>query len=154
MHPRPEPSATAATSTATDATVVTGTYTELVDKVRLEGAYRTWEQAEDAVRVVLSGLGRQLAGRERLDLAARLPLDAAFLLTSHSSEPGPLTGLGFVKDIAARTATTPGIARWDTGSVLTVVAALAGPDLVTRILARLPTGWALLFGRAELAPAA
>jgi hypothetical protein len=34
------------------------------------------------------------------------------------------------------------------------VAAYAGPDLITRILHRLPTGYALLFGRAELTPAA
>ncbi|MFI6984011.1 DUF2267 domain-containing protein [Embleya sp. NPDC050154] len=135
-------------------TTTVGTYTELLDKVRLEGAYRTRAQAEDAVRVVLSGLGRQLGGQERLDLAARLPLEAALLLTSHTAEPRPAGGLGFVKDIAARTDTTPGVARWDTGSVLTVVAALAGPDLLTRILTRLPSGWALLFGRAELAPAA
>ncbi|MFI6584627.1 DUF2267 domain-containing protein [Embleya sp. NPDC050493] len=143
MHPRSETSS-----------VALSTYADLVDKVRLEGAYRTREEAEDAIRVVLSGLGRQLTGRERLDLAARLPLEAALRLTSHTLDPEPSTGLGFVKDIAARTGTTPGIARWDTGSVLTVVAALAGPDLVTRILTRLPAGWALLFGRAELAPAA
>lgn len=142
------------TRTETSPTTTVGTYTELVDQVRLEGAYRTRAHAEDAVRVVLSGLGRQLAGRERLDLAARLPIEAALLLTAHTAERRPLTGLGFVKDVAARTDTTPGVARWDTGSVLTVVATLAGPDLLTRILTRLPTGWALLFGRAELAPAA
>ncbi|MFF4121556.1 DUF2267 domain-containing protein, partial [Streptomyces sp. NPDC001714] len=32
--------------------------------------------------------------------------------------------------------------------------ALAGPDLLTRILHQLPSGYALLFGRAELTPAA
>ncbi|WP_331773088.1 DUF2267 domain-containing protein (plasmid) [Embleya sp. NBC_00888] len=144
MHTRTEPSPT----------TTVGTYTELVDQVRLEGAYRTRAQAEDAIRVVLAGLGRQLAGRERLDLAARLPLEAALLLTAYTAEPRPSNGLRFVKDIAARTDTTPGVARWDTGSVLTVVATLAGADLLTRILTRLPSGWALLFGRAELAPAA
>jgi uncharacterized protein (DUF2267 family) len=143
MHPRSETSSMALS-----------THSDLVDKVRLEGAYRTREQAEDAIRVVLSGLGRQLTRRERLELAARLPLQAALLLTSHTLDPEPSTGLGFVKDIAALTGTTPGIARWDTGSVLTVVAALAGPDLISRILTRLPAGWALLFGRAELAQAA
>ncbi|MGC0417910.1 DUF2267 domain-containing protein [Embleya sp. AB8] len=144
MHPRNEPLSAPAVST----------YTELVDKVRLEGAYHTREQAEEALRVVLRELGRQLADRDRPDLAARLPLEAALLLTSHTTEARPSTGLGFVKAIAAHTGATPGVARWDTGSVLTVVAALAGPDLITRILTRLPPGWALLFGRAELAPAA
>ncbi|MER6611349.1 DUF2267 domain-containing protein, partial [Streptomyces sp. NPDC000927] len=44
--------------------------------------------------------------------------------------------------------------RWDTGSVFAAVAAHAGPDLITRILHQLPTGYALLFGQAELTPAA
>jgi len=38
--------------------------------------------------------------------------------------------------------------------VLTVVAGLAGPELLTWILARLPQGYALLFGRAEVMQAA
>ncbi|GHD80850.1 hypothetical protein GCM10010317_103330 [Streptomyces mirabilis] len=44
--------------------------------------------------------------------------------------------------------------RWDTGAVFAAVAALAGPDLLTRILRQLPSGFTLLFGRAELTPAA
>ncbi|RPK43120.1 hypothetical protein EES37_17650 [Streptomyces sp. ADI91-18] len=55
-----------------------------------------------------------------------------------------------MKDLAARTGATPATARWDTGAVLTVVARLAGPDLLARILRRLPDGYALLFGQAEL----
>ncbi|WP_234042212.1 DUF2267 domain-containing protein [Streptomyces marianii] len=57
----------------------------------------------------------------------------------------------FVKDLAARTGGTPATARWDAGSVLHVVAGLAGPRLLDRVLAALPSGYALLFGRAELA---
>lgn len=36
-----------------------------------------------------------------------------------------------------------GLTRWNTGSVLAPVAALAGPDLLTRIPRQLPSGYAL-----------
>ncbi|MEU6012384.1 DUF2267 domain-containing protein [Streptomyces sp. NPDC047453] len=130
------------------------TYEQLLEKVRYEGAYPTRERAEDAVRLVLAGLGRQLTGDERVELAARLPFEAATILTAQIPDTQPLTGWAFVKDLAARTGDTLGTTRWDTGSVLCAVAALAGPDLLTRILHQLPSGYAVLFGRAELTQAA
>ena len=39
-------------------------------------------------------------------------------------------------------------------AVLSVLRSLVGDELVTRILDQLPPGYALLFGRAELTPAA
>ncbi|MDF3149336.1 MULTISPECIES: DUF2267 domain-containing protein [unclassified Streptomyces] len=130
------------------------TFEHMLEKVRYEGAYPTRERAEEAVRLVVAGLGRQLAGDERVELAARLPLEAARVLTGQIPDPQPLTGWAFVKDLAARTGATLATTRWDTGSVLATVAALAGPELLTRILRRLPSGYALLFGRAELTQAA
>jgi uncharacterized protein (DUF2267 family) len=130
------------------------TYEQLLDKVRYEGAYPTRERAEEAVRLVLAGLGRQLTGDERVELAARLPFEAATILTAQIPDARPLTGWGFVKDLAARGGGTLGTTRWDTGSVLVAVGALAGSGLLTRILRQLPSGYALLFGRAELTPAA
>ncbi|MER6075645.1 DUF2267 domain-containing protein [Streptomyces sp. NPDC001817] len=129
-------------------------YEQMLEKVRYDGAYPTREKAEEAVRLVLAGLGRQLTGDERVELAARLPLEAARIFTAQIPDTQPLTGWAFVKDLAARTGATLATTRWDTGSVLCVVAALAGPDLLTRILRQLPSGYALLFGRAELTQAA
>ncbi|MFD8720434.1 DUF2267 domain-containing protein [Streptomyces sp. NPDC059629] len=129
-------------------------YEHMLEKVRYDGAYPTRERAEEAVRLVLSGLGRQLAGDERVELAARLPVEAARILTAQIPDTHPLGSWAFVKDLAARTGASPATARWDTGSVFSAVAACAGPDLITRILRRLPSGYALLFGRAELAQAA
>ncbi|WP_371525076.1 DUF2267 domain-containing protein [Streptomyces sp. NBC_01283] len=129
-------------------------YEQMLEKVRHEGAYPTRERADEAVRLVLGGLGRRLTGDERVDLAARLPLEAARVLTAQIPDPRPMTGWAFVKDLAARAGSSLATTRWDTGSVLTAVAAHAGPDLITRILGQLPTGYALLFGRAELTPAA
>ncbi|MFF8712772.1 DUF2267 domain-containing protein [Streptomyces sp. NPDC015184] len=129
-------------------------YEQMLEKVRYEGAYPTREQADEAVRLVLAGLGRQLTGDERVDLAACLPLEATRVLTAQIPDPRPLTGWAFVKDLAARTSASLATTRWDTGSVFSALAAHAGPDLTTRILGQLPTGYALLFGRAELSPAA
>ncbi|MET9736204.1 DUF2267 domain-containing protein [Streptomyces sp. NPDC006458] len=128
-------------------------YEQMLEKVRYEGAYPTREKADDTVRLVLSGLGRQLTGEERVDLAARLPLEAARVLTMQVPDIQPLTGWAFVKDLAARSGASLATTRWDTGSVFAAVAACAGRDLITRILHQLPTGYALLFGQAELNPA-
>ncbi|MFJ8536994.1 DUF2267 domain-containing protein [Streptomyces sp. NPDC093591] len=130
------------------------TFEHMLEKVRYEGAYPTRERAEEAVRLVVAGLGRRLTGDERVELAARLPLEAARILTEQIPDTQPLTGWAFVKDLAARTGASLATTRWDTGSVLTTVATLAGPELLTRILHQLPPGYALLFGRAELTQAA
>jgi hypothetical protein len=82
---------------------------------------------------------------------ALLPERAAGEFAAAVPDAEPLTGSAFVQDLAHRTGGTPATARWDAGVVLTPVAQLAGADLLTRILGRLPAGYALLFGRAELA---
>ena len=128
------------------------TFHQMLEKIRYEGAYPTRERAEDVTRGVLGALGRQLTGDERVDLAACLPTEAALVFTGQIPDTQPLTGWGFVKDLASRTGGTPATARWDTGAVLAVVGHLAGPGLLDRIIAQLPPGYALLFGRAELTP--
>lgn len=134
---------------------VTGmTFEQMLERVRYAGAYPTRERAEEAVRAVLAALGRQLTGDERVELAARLPFEAALTLSGQAPALEPLTGWGFVKDLAPRIGGTPATTRWDTGAVLTTVADLAGDDLLGRILTQLPPGYALLFGRAELTQAA
>ncbi|WP_019544693.1 DUF2267 domain-containing protein [Streptomyces sulphureus] len=125
-------------------------YPELLERVRRAGAYADVERAEQVVGDVLAGLGRQLTGEERGELAALLPAEAAQLLVAEVPDIRPLTGWGFVKDLATRTGGTLARTRWDVGSVLRVVADLADRDLLDRILAQLRPGYALLFGRAEL----
>ncbi|MET9887481.1 DUF2267 domain-containing protein [Streptomyces sp. NPDC006430] len=126
------------------------TYDQMLERVRYEGAYPTRERAEEAVRNVLAALGRQIVGNELVELASRLPAEAGLVLTAQVPDAEPLSGWGFVKDLAARNGATPATTRWETGAVLAVVAHLSGPDLLARILCRLPEGWALLFGQAQL----
>ncbi|MEV6793498.1 DUF2267 domain-containing protein [Streptomyces sp. NPDC051320] len=146
MSPLPLPEQT---SSAPDMT-----FDRMLETVRYDGVYPTRERAEEVTRAVLAALGRQLTGDERVALAARLPSEAARIFAGQVPDTEPLTGWGMVKDLATRTGGTPATARWDTGTVLAVVARLAGPDLLDRILAQLPSGYALLFGRAELVQAA
>ncbi|MFD9377891.1 DUF2267 domain-containing protein [Streptomyces sp. NPDC059999] len=128
----------------------TMTFDQMLERVRYEGAYPTRERAAEALHHVLTALGRQLTGDERVDLAQCLPVEAALTLTAQIPESEQLTGWGFVKDLATRTGVSPAIARWDTGAVLALVTRLADPDLLARILQNLPDGYALLFGQAEL----
>lgn len=128
----------------------TTTYEGFVEKVRYEGAYPTYEQADAVVRAVLAQLGRMVTGDERVALAARLPREAAAVLAAQIPTHEPLTGWGFVKDLASRTGRSPAVTRWDTGAVLSTVALLTGPELLSRILTALPAGYGVLFGRAEL----
>ncbi|MFE6195641.1 DUF2267 domain-containing protein [Streptomyces sp. NPDC057838] len=127
----------------------------LVESVRASGQYETWTKAEQVTRTVLAALGAHVIGDERVDLARALPEEAARLIAAQVPATHRLTAARFVDEVASRTpGATSATARWDVSSVLSVLPPLIGDDLVTRILAQLPPGYALLFGRADLSPAA
>ncbi|MFI7414588.1 DUF2267 domain-containing protein [Streptomyces sp. NPDC049627] len=128
-------------------------WSELIDGVRDAGQYATTAEAERVTRIVLSALGGHVIGDERVELARALPEEAARVIASQIPATRPLTAAEFVDSVAARIeGATPATARWDVSSVLSVLPKLAGDDLLDRILRQLPPGYALLFGRAELAP--
>ncbi|SDL05042.1 DUF2267 domain-containing protein [Streptomyces indicus] len=130
-------------------------WSRLIDAVREAGQYTTAAEAERVTRIVLSALGGQLVGDERVDLARQLPEPAARVFAAAVPATRQLNAAEFVADVAARIeGATPATARWDVSSVLSVVGEAAGDALATRILAQLPPGYALLFGRAELMQAA
>ncbi|MGC9377931.1 DUF2267 domain-containing protein [Streptomyces sp. MH13] len=142
------------TAPATLSTEPAMSFGQMLEQVRYNGAYPTRERAEEVVSAVLAALGRRVTGEERVELAARLPREAARIFASEIPMTDSLTGWAFVRDLAARTGGSLATTRWDVGSVLGVVAHLAGPALLDRILDRLPSGYAILFGRAELTQAA
>ncbi len=150
VTPAPEPRPTPEPRPAQDPA-----WRELVDAVREAGQYPTRSEAESVTRVVLSALGGHVVGDERVDLARALPEEAARVVASQIPATRSLTAAEFVDSVAARIeGATPATARWDVSSVLSVLPPLVGDELVTRILGQLPPGYALLFGRAELTPAA
>ncbi|MGK5639225.1 DUF2267 domain-containing protein [Streptomyces sp. URMC 126] len=131
------------------------TWHDLVRRIRTAGRYTTDREAEDVLRAVLGVLGGHVTGEERCELAALLPPEAGAVLAGSIPLTQPLTAPGFVDAVAAALGSVPPpTARWAAGTVLTELADTAGEDLTGRILAQLPRGYALLFGRAELVPAA
>ncbi|GGQ18503.1 DUF2267 domain-containing protein [Streptomyces mutabilis] len=142
------------TAPETITTLPAVSYVQMLEQVRYNGAYPTRERAEQVVSAVLAALGRRITGEERVELAARLPREAARVFAAEIPGTDELTGWAFVRDLASRTGGTLATTRWDVGSVLGVVARIAGPALLDRVLAQLPSGYAILFGRAELTQAA
>jgi uncharacterized protein (DUF2267 family) len=127
---------------------------DLVDTVRESGQYATTAEAARVTRTVLSALGGHVTGEERVELARHLPEEAARLISSQIPVTRPLTAAEFVDTIAVRLeGATPATARWDVSSVLSILPQAVGTPLIDRVLAQLPSGYALLFGLPELAPA-
>ncbi|MFI6847744.1 DUF2267 domain-containing protein [Kitasatospora sp. NBC_00085] len=126
----------------------------LLQQIRALGRYTSDEEAERVLAVVLTVLGSQLTGEERCDLAAALPEPDRAVFAAQVPLPAPVAAPAFVEAVAHALNTTLAGARWDTSSVLTALADLAGRPAADRVLAGLPRGYALLFGRADLAAAA
>ncbi|MFH8340336.1 DUF2267 domain-containing protein [Streptomyces sp. AM6-12] len=142
--PKPHPSPADSTS-----------WESLTEAVREAGRYPTRAEAERITRIVLSALGSHVTGDERVVLAQSLPPEAGRLIAAQIPVPEPLTAREFVDSVSTRLPdSTPATARWDVSSVLTTLSTYLTPDLTDRILSQLPPGYALLFGRAELAPMA
>ncbi|MCX5261480.1 DUF2267 domain-containing protein [Streptomyces canus] len=128
-------------------------WTDLAEAVQDAGQYVTTTEADHVLRVVLSALGDHVTGEERVDLARALPEEAARIIASRIPLNRPLSAPEFVDTVAARIeGATPATARWHVSSVLSVLPELVGDELVDRVLAQLPSGYALLFGKAELVP--
>ncbi|AYN41117.1 DUF2267 domain-containing protein [Streptomyces dangxiongensis] len=128
---------------------------ELTEAVREAGQYPTRTEADHVTRTVLSALGGHVTGEERVALAQALPLEAGRLIASQVPEAEPLAAREFVESVATRIeGSTPATARWDVSTVLSVLSDHVGEPLTTRVLSQLPPGYALLFGRADLAAAA
>ncbi|MEV6615307.1 DUF2267 domain-containing protein [Streptomyces sp. NPDC051051] len=126
-------------------------WNELIAAVRESGQYPTTTEAERVTRTVLSELGGQLTGDERVALARALPREAAGTIASRIPALRPRSAREFVDAVATRIeGATPATARWHAGSVLGALPPRIGDTLTDRLLAQLPPGYALLFGRVEL----
>ncbi|MFE8009446.1 DUF2267 domain-containing protein [Streptomyces sp. NPDC057418] len=122
-----------------------------LDKVQERGSYRSPHEAERAARTVLALLGAHLVGKDRSDLAAKLPETFALILLNPLQAAEPLSPERFVRATAAWIeGATEQTALWDVGAVLSVAADAAGEDLTQRLLLQLPPGYDLLFGHPVL----
>ncbi|MHC8564302.1 DUF2267 domain-containing protein [Streptomyces albidoflavus] len=123
-------------------------WTRFLEAIRYRGVYPTRERAEEAARLVIAGLSRQLDASVRAQLAAALPAEAARLLKGEEAAARPCPGGRSWRSWPRG----PAPAAQPAGTRLR-------PDrrrrtdrtrLLDRVLDRLPPGHALLFGRAEL----
>jgi uncharacterized protein (DUF2267 family) len=125
-------------------------YDQFLASVRGRGEYADRQEAERVMRTVLGVLGQRLEAGEAKDLASQLPMQAAVPLVERQ---GPAEALGvreFLGRVAATTGATEETAQWDASAVLTTVAdAVTGGEL-NDVLTQLPSGYAVLFGRAGL----
>ncbi|GAB3142706.1 DUF2267 domain-containing protein [Micromonospora sonneratiae] len=125
-------------------------YDEFVARVRERGEYPDPYEAEQVTRLVLGVLAQRLSADEAEDLAAQLPLPAGAWLTE---QRGPAAAFGvqeFLDRVAMGVGATGRTAQWDASAVLcTVAEAVSGGEL-NDILSQLPSGYAVLFGRASL----
>lgn len=127
-------------------------WSEFLARVQEQGQYATTAEAERVTRIVLSALGGHLARPERDELAACLPSEARRVLTDQLEVTRPLPAAEFVDTLVLRLeGATAATARWDASSVLGTLAEVVDTPLLNRLIAKLPPGWALLFGRAQLA---
>ncbi|MEU8675524.1 DUF2267 domain-containing protein [Streptomyces sp. NPDC048560] len=122
-------------------------WSAFLDAVRDRGSYRSPHEAERAARTVLALLGAHVVGKERSELAAKLPDTFALILMNPLQAAEPLSPERFVRATAAWIdGATERTAVWDVGAVLSVTADAAGEDLTRRLLLQLPPGYDLLFG--------
>ncbi|MFE0347984.1 DUF2267 domain-containing protein [Streptomyces griseoluteus] len=129
-------------------TVTTMQPRSFTEAVREVGRYRSTAEAEAVTHTVLLALSAHLPATERAELTPLLPTEAT---VSAPLAPRPLTAREFVESVALHIENaTPATARWHVTSVLTALAQQLGIAHTTRLLSQLPSGYALLFGRAEL----
>lgn len=116
--------------------------------VQERGEYPTRAEAEQASRVVLALLGAHLVGQVRAELAAGLPETLELILLNPLQAHEPLSPERFIRATAAWIeGATEKTATWDVSAVLSVVADVAGEDLMNRVLLQLPPDYDVLFGR-------
>lgn len=127
-------------------------YDQFVSVVQDRGEYGSAAEAATVAKSVLRVFAGRIDPGEADDLADQLPppLDEAV----RSGTQGQAEGYGveeFCRRIARRTGARPSTAEWDASAVLSTVAdAITGGEL-NQLLTQLPSGYATLFGKADLA---
>jgi uncharacterized protein (DUF2267 family) len=127
-------------------------YHEYLARVRELGEYGSQEEAAKVTEAVLSVLAQRISPGEVDDLASQLPGPLGQSLTAAKPQQAESFGIEeFYRRVAERIGARPRTAEWDASAILTAVAdAVSGGEL-NQILSQLPSGYAVLFGRADLA---
>ncbi|MDG9709576.1 DUF2267 domain-containing protein [Streptomyces sp. DH10] len=124
---------------------------EFLAQVRERGEYNNQEEAERITTAVLDVLSQRITPGEAADLASQLPEPLRGPLTGDRDRPSESYGVEeFLRRVAERVGARPRTAEWDASAVLSTLAdAVSGGEL-NQILSQLPSGYAAMFGRADL----
>ena len=112
---------------------------EFIAEVRDRGQYLDQDQAERAVKAVLTVLGERLAGGEPKDRAGQLPGDLAEFLLRRAGQEESYGVDGFIDRIAEElSGATAETARQDATAVLTTLSETVTAGEFSDVLAQLP----------------
>lgn len=125
-------------------------YDKFLSNVSDRGEYVDRDEADRITGSVLGVLAERLDAGEANDLAAQLPDGAASELAAKTGMGEQLSVHEFLDRVAAATGATTMTAEWDASAVLTTVAEAISPGELNDVLGQLPSGYAVLFGRADL----
>ncbi|MEU3019272.1 DUF2267 domain-containing protein [Nocardiopsis sp. NPDC007018] len=127
-------------------------YDEFLAQVRDVGEYEDQREAEQVTRAVFSVLAERLPGTTLDHLAAQIPepLDEA-LRPLDGLEAEPFGIEEFYSRVAEATGARPLTAQQDSGAVLSTVGRAVSGGELNQVLSHLPSGYAVVFGKPELA---
>ena len=125
---------------------------EFLARVRERGEYTSQDEAHQITEQVLDVLSERISPGEVKDLASQLPTPFGQALTVVEREQAENFGIEeFYRRVAERTGARPRTAQWDASAVLSTVAdAVSGGEL-NQVISQLPSSYAVLFGKADLA---
>ena len=127
-------------------------YDEFLARVRERGEYMDNDEAAHVTNAVLEVLAQRISPGEVRDLASQLPGPLGQVLVNAAPQQARSFGIEeFLRRVAERTGARPRTAEWDAGAVLsTLGGAVTGGEL-NQIISQLPSSYAALFGKADLA---
>ena len=125
---------------------------EFLAHVRELGEYTSQDEAAKVTDAVLSVLAQRISPGEVDDLASQLPAPLGQALAQAKQAQAESFGIEeFYRRVAERTGARPRTAQWDASAVLTTLAGAVSGGELNQIISQLPSGYALLFGKADLA---
>lgn len=126
-------------------------YDEFLARVRERGEYEDQKEAAQITTAVLQVLAHRITPGEVRNLAAQLPSPLDRDLGTGGERRAESYGIGeFYRRVADRTGGRPRTAQWDSSAVLSTLAGAVSGGELNQIISQLPSGYAVLFGKADL----
>ncbi|MFF7366578.1 DUF2267 domain-containing protein [Streptomyces tricolor] len=127
-------------------------YDEFLARVRERGEYTDQDQAATITEAVLGVLAQRITPGEVDDLASQLPGALGEMLTGAKQQQPEIFGIDeFHRRVAERVGGRPRTAERDAGAVLTTVADTVSGGELNQLISQLPSSYAVLFGKPDLA---